>query len=301
MTNYLLTAFLFVLFLNTAFASTAYAGLFGSTHEAQDFAVLTVKLFAKAGDADSFMLSLGTKAEPVYAKGNKIMQKLTTGLSSEEAAKKAMSRLLNIEFGKKALENWGDESIEGLAKAADKGFLQVAERISTKYGNDIAEIIGKGINRGVIEADDELMYRLADYTKAMRKAGFGADPLELANEHRVVRLMKSKDTSVIIGSEPPIRNTAVLKKGVPEQWGHDHIFSYIRPGQSTTRAQQVLEAFPDSMKNKDDIMKAIQETIKSGEKFEPTKVRKLYQSKNGEMRYFEVWLDDKGSIGTIVP
>ncbi len=46
---------LFVLLLNTAFASTTYAKLFGSAHETQDFAALTVKLFAKTDDADSFM------------------------------------------------------------------------------------------------------------------------------------------------------------------------------------------------------------------------------------------------------
>ncbi len=118
---------------------------------------------------------------------------------------------MNSEFGGKALENWGEESIEGLAKAADKGFLQVAERISTKYGNDIAEIIGKGINRGVIEADDELMYRLADYTKAMRKAGI-LDPLEDPGPSMLVKLMKTKNVSIKIG-DSEIGGVARLTRG----------------------------------------------------------------------------------------
>ncbi len=248
------------------------------------------------------ILVSAVNAEPLAAKTSIIKEGLISEIG-QEATDRAMSRLLNSEFGKKALAEWGDEAVEGLAKAADSGYLDIAERISTKYGNNIAEITNKGIARNAIETTDEMMYRASDYTKAIQKTGFGTDPFELANEHRVVRLMKSKDTSIIIGNEPPIRNTAVLKKGVPEAWGHDHIFIHIRPGHSTTRAQQVLEAFPDSMKNNEDIMKAIQETIKSGEKFEPTKIRKSFPSKNGEMRYFEVWLraDSYEGIGTIVP
>ena len=92
-----------------------------------------------------------------------------------------------------------------------------------------------------------------------------------------------------------------VDEGIPNRYGYNHVFNYIKPGHSTTRAQQIMNAFPDSFNSIDDVYNGILKTMKTGEDFAKTKVRKLFPSKNGQMRYLEIWLQENGAMGTAVP
>lgn len=264
-----------------------------ASETAQDFVAHSDRFFAKNEDFVNYWRSLGANAEQVAAKGERAAQKLTAEIG-QEATDRAMSKMLNSEFGRKVLAEWGEESIEGLAKASDRGFLQVAERISVRYGDDIAEIVGKGIKMGVIEADDELMYRLADYTKAVRKAGFGDDPLELANEHKLVKLMKSSKVSTKVGGET-INNAAILKKGsAADNWGFEHIID-----KHFNDFKDVLGISGDN-----EIRSIIAEVINSGKVTknmpgDKIEIEKII-TRNGKIHNIRVVVSDRsGSVGSI--
>ncbi|HIH09980.1 MAG TPA: hypothetical protein HA254_04915 [Candidatus Diapherotrites archaeon] len=335
---------LFVLLLNTAFASTAYAGLFGSTHEAQNFAVQSTKWFPKAAEAlkeldaayglktleftsgparefvansleffakkedwAKFWSTIGN-TEQSAIKGDKIMQKLTTELNGKEAAKTAMSKLMNSEYGKKAFGTWSEEAVEGLVKAADKGYLGIAERISTKYGDDMAEIEGKGISRGTIETSDEMMYRLADYTKAVRKLGVN-DPLEDIGIHQLKKMYRASGSGTVtfVGNEP-IKNVGIIKKGehyfdqVKNEWkgfGHEHFIGARQPF-STSRIEDVKNVF--KLKTDDEAFDLIGEAFEKGSKSIEDPNTIIYtKTIAGKDKTIRLITDGKGSLTTVVP
>ncbi|VVB99997.1 Uncharacterised protein [uncultured archaeon] len=120
-----------------------------SLEAAQNFAARTAKLFSKTDDADKWLASLGSRAEEVAAKGERTTQKLAAELGSEEAAEKAMSKLINSEFGKKALAEWSSEgAIKQYAKMFGKYEISGQEsitRLSTKFSGETLEPVMKNL------------------------------------------------------------------------------------------------------------------------------------------------------------
>jgi hypothetical protein len=114
------------------------------------------------------------------------------------------------------------------------------------------------------------------------------------------RVFESKYTKIdAFGKKIP--HSAILKEGDPTQWGYKHIFEYIRPEDTTTRAEQIIQAFPD-VNNNDDIITKMIDVLKNGENHEVNKYRKLYDIEGGNKRYFEVWFrDGTGSISSAIP
>lgn len=117
--------------------------------------------------------------------------------------------------------------------------------------------------------------------------------------HNVVRVFKSPTTKVVMETGE-VGGAAVLKEGVKESWGYKHIFEYIRPNDATTRAQQIMQAFPDSFRTNDDILRGITETLEFGTK-QGDEIIKAFPSKNGGSRFLRVVLNNEGSVTTIIP
>lgn len=109
------------------------------------------------------------------------------------------------------------------------------------------------------------------------------------------------DTKV---GELTVENMAVLKKGIPTEWGYEHIFTWPRPDDPRhwTRAQQVVEKFP-GFGNNEGILNAMKQVIENGDEFEPNKFRHAFIDNDGLQRYLEVWISESnlGSIQTIIP
>ena len=94
-----------------------------------------------------------------------------------------------------------------------------------------------------------------------------ANPMQGIGQQQLIKMYKTNTQANIvtkIGSQT-ISDTAVLKKGTTESWGYDHIFTYIRPDQTTTRAQQIKEAF--NLPNADQaVLDLIEEGLEKGSK-----------------------------------
>ncbi len=113
---------------------------------AQDFAASLPKLFAKTSDADNWLYALGSRAEEVAAKGERVMQNLISQLGAE-SADRAMSKLLNSEFGRKALAEWASEdAVKYYAKMYEKYGTGSVERLATKFSSHEVEPIMKNLN-----------------------------------------------------------------------------------------------------------------------------------------------------------
>ncbi len=102
---------------------------------AQDFAARLTKMFSKTSDADDWLYKLGANAEQVAAKGERVTQKLIADLG-QDAAEKAMGKLVNSQYGRLALEQWGNENaIKQYAKMFEEfaSYPDKITRISTKF------------------------------------------------------------------------------------------------------------------------------------------------------------------------
>ncbi|MCX6804183.1 MAG: thrombospondin type 3 repeat-containing protein, partial [Candidatus Diapherotrites archaeon] len=82
---------------------------------------------------------------------------------------------------------------------------------------------------------------------------------------------------------------------------YNHTFVEIRINETTTRAQQIMQAFPKSFKKNEDIINAIGKTIEDGERNNVGNIVKAFPSKNSESRYLEIRVGNNGRINTIIP
>jgi len=156
-----------------------------------------------------------------------------------------------------------------------------------------------GIEKRAIPDSPEYAERLVQYSKISLGQGF--EPFA-DGVHQLKKVYKRTGTNVRVGQQF-VQNTIVSKKGDLVTWGNDHVFVYIRSGDTTTRAQQVLQKFP-SLQDNDGIINSIKQIIENGEAIPnySNRFRDVFIDNQGNLRYLEVWLANNhpGSIGTVV-
>ncbi|MBD3249046.1 S8 family serine peptidase, partial [Candidatus Woesearchaeota archaeon] len=118
--------------------------------------------------------------------------------------------------------------------------------------------------------------------------------------HNVIGVFDSPHTTIKFEMvDETIDSAAVLKQGVKEDWGYKHIFEYVRPGATTTRAQQIMKKF--DLNNNKEVLEKIDEAINKGsyQGLSDNGFHKLiYEEEGGALTVF---INKEGSIHTIIP
>jgi len=155
------------------------------------------------------------------------------GKNLAEMSDEAAEWMAKSEIGRKALKEWGDDAQKGLAKIFEKHGEGFVDNLVRRYGDDIVEIVSKGVGREVVDISKVSPEKLAQYVRGVRMLTPPIDdPLEDIGKHQLLKMMKSPHvTTKIVDDEGKvvevIDRVAVLKKGEhigPNQgWGWEHI------------------------------------------------------------------------------
>ncbi|MFH2028270.1 MAG: hypothetical protein ABIJ08_03990, partial [Nanoarchaeota archaeon] len=163
-------------------------------------------------------------------------------------------------------------------------------------GEELIDLVNQGIISEIIDPAKVSPNKLARYIEL-----WDGNPLDETGMHKPINMYKAKDFSVKVSDEF-IEGSVVLKKGVKEDWGYDHIFEYVRAN-GKTRAEEVMEAFPN-VKNNEDILDMVQETLEYGtvDPINPLKITKSFEGNSGPKEFAVIMSDSSpGSIQTIRP
>jgi hypothetical protein len=252
---------------------------------------------ALGNNADNVKVFLGDMTESAQIAFNQKIETLYT-------------RLETICFSSAEIHDQG--LCQDLAQLSDNLLAKNSrawKTILNYFPEDVQEGVLKALKKGTIDDSDELLHGMARYDNATKQAFGITDATDIAKfpagqeKHQVIKAMKAPSVSTKITTDAgqtieQIDGFAVLKKGVKENWGYDHIFDYIRPNETTTRAQQIRDSF-GLANDQGAVLDLISEGLKKGNK-EAGSLDILYTDpRTNKALRIGIATDSPGSIQTI--
>ena len=204
--------------------------------------------------------------------------------------------------------NLPDNPLSGSGMGTTKWMKFTKKLRSFGYTDDVIDSIYDGMRRGVIDRSRVNPEKLAKFEHLSRKAGWAEGGINPSKKiHRLERMFNAKDgtsTRIFKPDGNPyddLDNAAILKYG-DDAKGYKHIFEFDA-GSGKTRAQQMMEIFPD-LKNEKDVLDRIQDVLSNGNELNGDYYKFFPDKRGGGLETpFKVGLssDSPGAIQTIKP